>query len=275
LNALCVSCHQANYNSAANHVAQSYPTACEMCHNTTDWTQSTFNHQTTPFPLTGAHTTVLCGNCHQNGFTGTPTACVSCHQANYNTTANPSHTGLQLATTCETCHTTNPGWQPATFPVHNNYYALAGAHISLTCAQCHNGNYLPTSVPTDCYSCHTTNYNNTTNPNHQLAQFPHDCQTCHTQSVWSPSTFNHDAQYFPIYSGSHNNRWTLCSQCHQSPTNFATFTCMSSGCHPQASTDSNHNGVSGYVYVASACYNCHPRGNGGGKALFQHLRISK
>ena len=36
-NTLCVSCHQAIYNSAPNHVAQSYPTTCEMCHNTTDW----------------------------------------------------------------------------------------------------------------------------------------------------------------------------------------------------------------------------------------------
>ncbi|MDR3666327.1 MAG: hypothetical protein P4L35_05750 [Ignavibacteriaceae bacterium] len=273
LNSLCVSCHQSNYNTAANHLAQSYPTTCEMCHNTSDWTQSTFNHQTTPFPLTGAHITVLCGSCHQTGFIGTPTACASCHQTNYNNTTNPSHTSLQLAVTCETCHTTNPGWQPAAFPIHNNYYTLAGAHTSLICTQCHNGNYLPTSVATDCFTCHTTDYNNTTNPNHQAAQFPHDCQTCHTQSVWSPSTFNHDGQYFPIYSGSHNNRWTLCSQCHQSPTNFALFTCMSSGCHPQTSTDSNHNGISGYVYTASACYNCHPRGNGGGKIRVQHLRI--
>ena len=105
-----------------------------------------------------------------------------------------------------------------------------------------------------------TNYNNTTNPNHAAAQFPHECQTCHSQTVWTPSTFNHDQAYFPIYSGSHLNRWTLCSQCHQDPTNFATFTCMSSGCHSQSSTDSQHAGVSGYTYVASACYNCHPVG---------------
>jgi hypothetical protein len=259
LNSLCVTCHLLNYNSAANHLSQNYPTTCELCHNTSDWSQSTFNHQTTPFPLTGAHTTVTCNNCHQNGFT-IPTTCASCHQINYNTTTNPNHITLALATTCETCHTTNLGWQPASFPVHNNYYVLAGAHTSLTCLQCHNGNYGPTSVPTDCYSCHTANYNNTTNPNHAAAQFPHECQTCHSQTVWSPSTFNHDQLYFPIYSGSHLNRWTLCSQCHQDPSNFLTFTCMSSGCHSQSSTDQNHSGVSGYSYVASACYNCHPNG---------------
>jgi hypothetical protein len=274
LNTPCISCHQANYNTAANHVSQSYPTTCEMCHNTTDWSQSTFNHQTTTFPLTGAHTTVLCNSCHQTGFAGTPTACANCHQSNYNNTTNPSHTSLQLATTCETCHTTNAGWQPATFSIHNNYYLLAGAHTSLSCTQCHNGNYNPTSVPTDCYSCHTNDYNNTTNPNHQVAQFPHDCQTCHSQIAWSPSTFNHDQQYFPIYSGSHNNRWTLCSQCHQSPTNFASFTCMSSGCHPQSSTDSNHSGISGYIYVASACFSCHPKGSGGNSTV-RHLKKGK
>ena len=123
LNSLCISCHLANYNSAPNHVSQNYPTTCELCHNTSDWSQSTFNHQTTPFPLTGAHTTVTCNNCHQNGFT-IPTTCASCHQTNYNTTTNPNHLTLALATTCETCHTTNPGWNPAAFPVHNNYYVL-------------------------------------------------------------------------------------------------------------------------------------------------------
>ena len=271
LNALCISCHQANYNTAANHVSQSYPTTCEMCHNTTDWTQSTFNHQTTPFPLTGAHTTVLCNGCHQNGFPGTPTACAGCHQSKYNSTTNPNHTSLQLATSCETCHTSNPGWQPAAFPVLNNYYTLVGAHTSITCLQCHNGNYYPTSVPTDCYSCHTNNFNNTTNPNHLSAQFPHDCQTCHSQTAWAPSTFNHDQLYFPIYSGSHLNRWTLCAQCHEVPTNFASFTCMSSGCHSQASTNSQHTLVSGYVYTAAACYNCHPRGGGGGKSIMRQI----
>lgn len=272
LNTLCISCHSANYKIAPGHVSLGYPTTCEICHNTTDWSQSIFNHQTTPFPLTGAHTTVSCSNCHQNGFTGTPTICFSCHQANYNNTTNPGHLSLQLTTTCETCHSTNPGWKPAAFPVHNNYYVLAGAHTSLTCIQCHNGNYYPTSVPTDCYSCHTTDYNNTTNPNHPSAQFPLDCQTCHSQAAWSPSTFNHDQLYFPIYSGSHLNRWTLCSQCHQVPTNFASYTCMSSGCHSQASTDSQHGGVTGYVYLASACYNCHPRGVSG-KSIMHPIRI--
>jgi len=261
LSVLCSSCHQSVYNTAPNHVSQSYPTTCELCHNTTDWTQSTFNHQTTPFPLTGAHTTVTCNSCHTNGFGAIPITCVSCHQANYNSTNNPSHTALGLATTCETCHTTNTGWAPAAFPVHSTYYVLAGAHISLDCASCHTNNTYNGSTPSTCIGCHLTDYNATTNPNHAAALFPTNCESCHSQTVWTGATFNHDAQYFPIYSGHHNGRWTLCSQCHQDPANFLTFTCMSSGCHPQASLANNHSGVSGYVYLASACYSCHPKGN--------------
>jgi hypothetical protein len=263
LSALCLPCHQSVFNTAPNHVSQSYPTTCELCHSTTNWTSSTFNHQTTQFPLTGAHTTVTCNNCHTNGFGTIPITCVSCHQANYNSANNPSHTALSLATTCETCHTTNTGWAPATFPIHSNYYVLAGAHTSLACSSCHTNNTYNGSTPKTCIGCHQTDYNGTTNPNHAAAQFPTDCASCHSQTVWTGATFNHDGSYFPIYSGNHNGRWTLCSQCHQDPLNFATFTCMSSGCHAKSSTDNNHRSVSGYTYTASACYNCHPRGSGG------------
>ena len=41
---------QHNITSAPNHVAQSYPHDCTMCHSTTNFTTSTFNHATTSFP---------------------------------------------------------------------------------------------------------------------------------------------------------------------------------------------------------------------------------
>ena len=259
----CVSCHQANFNSALNHVAQSYPTDCTMCHSTTNWTQSNFNHATTGFPLTGVHTTVTCSSCHKNGFGAIPSTCVSCHQANFNSTTNPNHVSLALPTDCSTCHTTAAGWKPATFAIHNNYYVLAGAHIPLTCANCHNGIY-STNIPNTCYGCHKTNYDKTTNPPHASTGFGTDCQTCHTQSVWQPATFNHDQQFFPIYSGSHNGKWTTCAECHTSSTNYAVYSCMTGACHPQSSTNNQHSSVQGYSYVASQCLACHPRGTSGG-----------
>ncbi|MBK7230141.1 MAG: hypothetical protein IPH97_15015 [Ignavibacteriales bacterium] len=127
LNNLCITCHQPDYNAAPNHTAQSYPTNCELCHNSVLWNQTNFDHQNTNFPLTGSHTTVTCQQCHSSGYTGTSTECFSCHQTAFNNAVNPNHTAAgipttceschnsSLATTCENCHTTNPGWAPATF----------------------------------------------------------------------------------------------------------------------------------------------------------------
>jgi hypothetical protein len=258
----CISCHQAQYNNAKGHFASKFPTDCRMCHNSTNWLQTTFNHSTTNFPLTGAHTAVLCASCHTSGYAGTPTQCNNCHTTDYNLTTNPNHKTLALSVSCADCHTTNAGWQPASFAVHNNYYALTGAHLAISndCAACHNGTY--TSTPNTCYGCHTADYKNTTNPAHSAAQFPTECTSCHTTSAWTPSTFNHDAQHFPIYSGKHQGKWTKCSECHTSATNFALFSCII--CHEhssKSSVDSDHNGVNGYTYNGISCYTCHPRGS--------------
>ena len=64
-----------------------------------------------------------------------------------------------------------PGWSPATFPVHNDYYVLAGAHtvIANDCAVCHNGDF--TNTPNTCVGCHIDDYDNTSDPNHQAAGY--------------------------------------------------------------------------------------------------------
>ncbi len=262
---ICISCHQDNYNSAPEHVSQNYPTTCEQCHNTTTWSDVTFDHNSTNFPLTGAHTTVSCSNCHTNGYAGTPTQCNDCHNSDYLGTTNPNHQSLSLSTECQTCHTTNPGWSPAQFPDHNNYYQLLGAHANIAndCASCHNGDY--NNTPTECYGCHQSDYNNTTDPPHLSAQFPTDCEICHTQNAWVPSTFDHDGQYFPIFSGSHNGEWNSCSDCHTNSSDYSVFSCITCHEHNQSSMDEEHSEVSGYVYESSACYSCHPTGSGEGE----------
>lgn len=161
---------------------------------------------------------------------------------------------------CVMCHTTEPNWNPALFPIHNDFYVLEGAHVSLACAECHNGNY--NNTPTICFGCHASDYNGTTNPNHAAAQFPTDCTLCHTQTAWEPSTFDHDGMYFPIYSGKHEGEWDLCADCHFNSSNYSLFSCIN--CHEhnnQAEVDDDHDGVNGYVYLSSACYACHPDGN--------------
>ena len=259
----CFSCHEQDYNRAEDHLSQNYPHECQMCHNTSTWDDANFDHSTTGFQLTGAHQTVDCSSCHQNGFAGTPTACESCHLSNYNATTNPNHQAIGITTDCQTCHTTNPGWQPATFPIHNNYYELIGAHANIAndCASCHNGDY--NNTPNECYGCHAEDYNNTTDPNHQAAGFGTDCVSCHSQTAWQPATFDHDPQFFPIYSGKHNGTWSACSDCHTQPNDYSIFSCITCHEHNQTDTDDQHQGVQGYIYESNACYSCHPTGEAG------------
>lgn len=268
----CSGCHMDNYNQTSNpnHVTSGFSTECATCHTQTAWIPSTFDHNNT-YPLTGAHASIAsnCVQCHPNGYSNTPNTCAGCHQNNYNQATNPNHVALGLSNDCAVCHTTNPDWQPATFPVHNNYYVLSGAHVSADCSDCHNGNY--NNTPNVCSGCHMSDYNQTTDPNHASAQFPTTCEDCHTSTAWEPSTFDHDGQYFPIYSGQHNGEWNTCSECHPNSTNYAVFTCTTS-CHPQSSTNNDHNGVSGYQYLSSACLNCHPDGNGDKKMNINDIR---
>jgi hypothetical protein len=257
----CYSCHSSDFAATTDppHVSQGFPHNCSQCHSTTSWDGASFDHSTTGFPLTGAHTSVQCQQCHTSGYASAPSvACVSCHQSNFNSTTNPSHVTLALSSDCTTCHTTNPNWTPATFPIHSTYYVITGAHTSLTCDQCHNGNY--NTASTSCYGCHQNDYNTTNNPPHQSAGYPTDCTQCHTQTAWSPSTFNHTQ--FPITSGNHASPPLLCSQCHTTISNFSIYSCTTSGCHSQASTDPHHTGVRNYVYSPTSCYTCHPNGSG-------------
>ncbi|MCB2219010.1 MAG: hypothetical protein KQI35_01355 [Bacteroidetes bacterium] len=257
----CVGCHLENFNQTTdpNHIESGFPQECEICHTTNPgWTPASYSGHDEIYPLTGAHTTISCFDCHEGNYTNTPNECAGCHQENFNQTNNPSHNDLGLTNECALCHTTNPDWQPAAFPVHDEYYVLQGAHVSIAndCFECHEDNY--NTTPNTCYGCHLDDYNATNDPPHQSAQFPTDCETCHTQNAWEPSTFNHDGQYFPIYSGEHEGEWDQCSDCHNDPSNYAIFQCLS--CHPQGEMDDEHDDVPGYVYNSIACFNCHPNG---------------
>ena len=191
-------------------------------------------------------------------YRGKTTACVGCHQARYDATAQPNHRAAGFSTSCETCHTTT-AWVPATFNHNATRFPLTGAHITTVCAACH-GDGVYRGKSTVCSACHTPDYNATTNPNHRAAAFPTTCESCHTTARWTGATFNHDP-WFPIYSGKHKGRWTTCTQCHTNSAAYSQFTCLSCHEHNQAKMDDTHRGRSGYRYESAACYACHPRGN--------------
>jgi len=258
----CVSCHLPDYNGTAApaHAPAGFPVECADCHSTLRWTDATFDHQKTLFPLTGAHLALICSACHSdNIYKGKPTTCVSCHLHDYNT-ATPSHSASGFGTQCDVCHSTAT-WTGAVFDHSKTLFPLTGAHIPLACTACHSDGVYA-GKPTTCVSCHQSDYNATNNPAHAAAGFPTVCQNCHTTATWLGATFNHDASFFPIYSGAHNGKWSSCATCHTNAANYVVFSCIN-GCHSQTGTNNNHRGVSGYRYDSQSCYSCHPRGRAG------------
>jgi len=257
----CYSCHRADYQAARdpNHVAGRLPTTCQVCHSTSSWQPASFDHALTGFPLEGAHRAVACEQCHSSGYQGTPADCVSCHRADYDAARDPNHRSAGFPTTCQTCHTMT-AWRPASFDHSRTRFPLTGAHASEPCSSCHQSGY--TGTPTQCYACHADDYRATRDPNHAAAGFPTTCESCHNTRSWDDANFDHDGLYFPIYSGAHRGRWTSCSNCHVSPSNYRQFECILCHEHNRQDTDDHHRGVSNYRYESQACFTCHPDGRG-------------
>jgi hypothetical protein len=254
----CASCHLSAYNGTTNpnHRTAGFPQDCSLCHTTSQWPGATFDHSKTRFPLTGAHVSLTCSTCHINGqYAGLSSDCVSCHLKDFNATTNPNHVAAGFPQTCATCHSTTQ-WKGAIFDHSKTGFQLTGAHTSVACSSCHVGGRFP-GTPTDCYTCHRSEYETVTNPNHLSAGFPKTCDTCHTTTRWSGAQFNHK---FPIYSGSHQGKWTTCNDCHTNSQNYAIFSCINCHAHVQTQMDSKHQGVRNYVYNSQNCYSCHPSG---------------
>ena len=258
----CIDCHLQDYQSTTvpDHRQSGFSTDCLECHDvfTPGWETDKINHDF--FPLTKGHDVKDCSKCHIGGdFANTPNTCNGCHSADFAQSTNPNHSALGMPTDCAMCHTTDPGWTPAIFPIHDNYYVLNGAHslIANECASCHNDNY--NNTPNTCNGCHQADYEQTAEPNHGALQFSTDCATCHTENAWVPSTFDHDGEHFPIYSGAHNGEWSSCTDCHTNPSNYMEVTCIN--CHVDPETTDKHVGINGYIYDNSACLSCHPNGD--------------
>ncbi len=202
----CYSCHAAK----DKHNGQ-FGTNCAQCHAPTKWSDATFDHNSTAFPLVGKHTSLACASCHANGvYKGTPTACYSCHSA------DDKHNG-QMGQDCAQCHSPS-GWSNVTFDHNKTAFPLTGQHTKVSCNQCHqSGQYQGT--PTDCASCHGE-------PSFHAGAFGTNCGQCHTTSGWTPAQFigNH-----PTRSGENllKHHGATCKTCHPSTVN--EFTCLE--CH--------------------------------------------
>jgi len=222
----CYSCHQTEYEETPDpdHVASGFSFDCTMCHSTAEWTPAEFDHANTDFPLTGAHTELLCLDCHSEGYENTPVECYDCHSTGYSGAENPIHNLPSFSHECTDCHNTT-AWDPSFFD-HDTQtqYALEGAHSEVSCAMCHPAGVYD-GTASDCWSCHETDYNEANDPDHASANFSHDCTQCHSLNGWSPAEFDHATTDFPL-TGAHES--LDCVACHSegySGTPTACYAC--------------------------------------------------
>ena len=175
----CSSCHLRDYQGTQdpNHGTAGFSTDCVQCHATVSWLRTRFDHASTGFALTGAHLRIFCSQCHGVGqFQALPSACVSCHQADYSRTTDPNHQAAQFPTDCAACHTTNT-WRGARFDHDGLFFPIfSGAHQGRwsSCSDCHTN-------PNDfrqfnCLSCHGNAHPGRNYTSQQ-------CYSCHPQGT--------------------------------------------------------------------------------------------
>jgi len=160
----CYSCHKQN----DEHNGQ-FGTDCAACHNPSRWDDATFDHSRSSFPLTGAHVSVRCEQCHTNGqFKGLAATCISCH-------AEPTQHLGQFGTDCAACHSTT-AWVPAAFNGEHTFPLDHGEGGQVSCATCHPVTYNAYT----CYGCHEHNESNIASEHREegISDFQ-DCVRCH------------------------------------------------------------------------------------------------
>lgn len=193
----CKACH------AAPHLDK-LPDTCEDCHNTTDWEDEKFDHNTQArFRLSGKHAKVNCFKCHLDlGFKETPLSCMTCHW--------DYHDGTWGVTECKQCHSPSTWRFDRRRVIFENLHnfgdvVLTGAHTKVPCESCHNPSprFLLDGFGAQCTSCHQDAHFGALGP---------ECQDCHGQQAWIPSNFRHASTGFPL-TGVH--RIVPCRECHK------------------------------------------------------------
>ncbi len=247
----CWTCHSSAWRQSTNpaHEAGEYATTCADCHTKAAWRPAGLPNHDDFFVLKGRHLDTTCAGCHDGTlFHETPTSCVGCHLADYESTTSPNHSELGLSLECQSCHD-EFGWQTDALGDHDEF-PLVGKHAFVPCADCHTNGY-DDDPPETCDGCHMTAYEATTAPDHQAVGISTQCQGCHTPWGWTPADgFDHGG--FELL-GKHTS--VPCSDCHTDGYEVSPpQTCL--GCHLPAyeATEQPDHEAAG---IGTTCETCH------------------
>lgn len=243
----CQSCHTSNDPEFMVQHIRSLGDDCLACHDGSG-DISNFDHAVTQFPLEGAHTQLMCVDCHMEArFDKLPTDCLSCH-------GEPEiHAGL-FSTNCETCHTTNAwaalvGMDGQLFDHFEQTGFSMARHMTnyenqlITCMDCHisaDGINVAFELRF-CVDCHT-DHDSIYMVSHQT-QYGLECLACH-DGIDRMHDFDH-ARVF-ILDGAHTD--IDCAACHINQVFSGTPSeCMA--CHIEPEIHAGDFGLQ--------CENCH------------------
>jgi len=166
----CYACHKKD----DKHEGQ-LDKRCESCHKDRKWTETTFDHSQSRFPLTGRHIKAPCKDCHKSlRYKDAKVECYECHKK------DDKHK-LKFGLKCESCHTTRD-WVIWDFDHDKRSdYKLDGAHKKVACESCHRvpapAGKAIASLGMTCFTCHRVD------DVHDGA-FGMRCENCHQTSDW-------------------------------------------------------------------------------------------
>ncbi|MBS1159246.1 MAG: cytochrome [Proteobacteria bacterium] len=246
---LCNDCH-AKVDQEKGHKGK-LGSKCETCHNEKKWTETTFDHEKTKFPLVGGkHFEVKCKECHADKtYQNTPLTCNGCHKK---IDQEKGHKG-RYGSKCETCHN-DKGWKEIDFDHDKDTkYALKGKHRQAKCDTCHLPEkgllYQAQKLPTRCVACHKKD----DQEKGHKGGLGEKCETCHNERNWKNSTFDHDDTKFPLRD---KHKDAKCDTCHTGGVSGPKaklkleMTCIA--CHKKNDDEKGHKGRYG-----NKCETCH------------------
>lgn len=217
----CVDCHE-DYHRGEFTTEGGAIQDCKQCHTLQKpFTYSSYSiaeHQSSSYPLEGAHLATPCFACHKPNqdqrwnFDFAGTDCVSCHTNIHEGKISEKFIPNE---DCTHCHNTN-SWSQVAFDHSTTEWALAGKHTEISCRECHFETSQTaslgfeqhfTGLSTNCASCHENVHGD------QFAERgTTDCTRCHTQDYeWKASLFDHNETEFPL-TGKHAE--VACKECH-------------------------------------------------------------
>ena len=228
----CKSCHKSSYTAPLKHdrctdchldyhenqfANGGIKPDCAECHSTKGFQGSSYTlekHNTSPFPLEGAHAAIPCLECHKKSekwnFRNIGTQCRDCHKDIHDPFIDKKY---YPNSDCKTCHN-NDSWHVRKFDHARTGFVLTGAHTLQSCRICHfrenqtgKVDQRFSSLTGQFMECHADKH---------FGQFETkgvtDCAGCHGTQNWKINNFDHTRAAFKL-DGKHVS--VPCSKCHE------------------------------------------------------------